>query len=170
MQFTIYVIPILFIILMLYSYYKKVNVYDNFISGSKDSLSLILSILPYIIAISIMIELFRTSNFSAILSDVFAPVFKVLGIPKELTELIILRPFSGNGTIKLLEDIYSTYGVDSYIARVASVLIGSSDTIFYIAVVYFSSTKIKSLRYGVFVALFAIFIGTITACLICKYI
>ena len=165
-----YVIPVIIILLILFAYYKKVNVYDNFIGGTKDSLSLILSILPYLVAISIMIELFRVSNFSSVLSDIFAPVFSVLGIPKELTELIVLRPFSGNGTIKLLEDIYKTYGADSYIARVASVLIGSSDTIFYIAVVYFSKTKVKSLRYGVFVSLFAIFIGTITACFICKYI
>lgn len=117
-----------------------------------------------------MIEVFRQSGLSTYLSNLFYPIFLKLGIPKELTEIVILRPFSGNGTIKLLEDIYKTYGADSYISRVASVLIGSSDTIFYIAVVYFASTKIKSLRYGVFVSMFATFVGTITACLLCKYI
>ncbi len=165
-----YIVPIIIILIILYSFYKKVNVYDNFIGGTKDSMELIISILPYLVGISIMIELFRYSNLSSYLSQFLSPVFAKLGIPSELTELVVLRPFSGNGTIKLLEDMYKTYGADSYVSRVASVLIGSSDTIFYIAVVYFASTKIKSLRYGVFVAFISTFIGTITACLLCRYI
>lgn len=165
-----YIIPVVIIAIIFYAYIKNVSVYDGFVGGAKSSVKLIFTILPFLVSVSVMIEVFRYSGFSGTLTQWLTPAFKFIGIPPELAELIILRPFSGNGTIALLENIYKTYSPDSYIARVASVIIGSSDTLFYIAVVYFSGTKIKKLRYGIPVALIATFIGTVTACYICRYL
>lgn len=165
-----YVVPVIFILVILYSFYKKTSVYDGFVGGAKDSVKMIFQIMPFLITVSVMIEVFKVSGLSDMLTKTASPVMTFLGIPKELTELIILRPFSGNGSIALVEDIYKTYSPDSYISRVASVIIASSDTVFYIAVVYFCNTKVKKLRYGIPVCLFATFIGTITACLICRYL
>lgn len=165
-----YVLPVIFILIILYAFYKKTSVYDGFVGGAKDSVKMIFSILPYLITVCIMIEVFRSSGLSDLMVKTFSPLMTFLGIPPELSELIILRPFSGSGSIALIEDIYKTYSPDSYVARVASVIIGSSDTVFYIAVVYFCKTKIKNLRYGIPVCLIATFVGTITACLICRYI
>ena len=135
-----YVLPVIFILIILYAFYKKTSVYDGFVGGAKDSVKMIFSILPYLITVCIMIEVFRSSGLSDLMVKTFSPLMTFLGIPPELSELIILRPFSGNGSIALIEDIYKTYSPDSYVARVASVIIGSSDTVFYIAVVYFCKT------------------------------
>ena len=105
---------------------------------------------------------------SETIADYTNPFFRLIGIPKELTELIIIRPLSGSGSLALLEELYQTYGVDSYVSRCASVIIGSSETVFYIAAVYFSTTKVKKLRSAIPIALIATFIGTIFACLFCR--
>lgn len=165
-----YIIPVVIILIIFYAHIKKVSVYDGFVGGAKNSIDLILTILPYLMAIAVMIEVFKVSGLSESLTKLLTPCLSALGIPPELTELIILRPFSGNGTLAILENIYKTYSPDSYISRVASVLIGSTDTIFYIAIVYFSKTKITKLRYGIPIVLIATFVGTITACYICKFL
>ena len=116
------------------------------------------------VAIFVFVELMKVSGVSDWLSIKIAPVLEALGIPAELSELIILRPFSGNGSLAIVRDIYATYGVDSYIARCASVVIGASDTIFYVVAVYFSTTKVKKLRYTIPVCLIASLVGSITAC------
>lgn len=148
---------------------KKVPIFDNFVQGSKESLTLVLSIFPYICAILIAVELFSQSGLGGYVSQAFAPVLKFVGIPQELCELLIIRPLSGNGSIAMLEKIYITYGVDSYISRCASVIVGASETVFYIATVYFSSTQVKKLRYAIPVSLFASFAGAIVSCLICRF-
>ncbi|MDD4833027.1 MAG: spore maturation protein, partial [Clostridia bacterium] len=91
-----------------------------------------------------------------------------LGVPAELSELIILRPFTGSGSIAILNDIYAQYGVDSYVGRCASVIMGVSETVFYIAGVYFAKTEIKKLGCAIPVALVCSFIGCILACLFCR--
>ncbi len=163
-----YIIPVLILVLLVYGGVKRVGVYDCFTEGAKEAGKLIISIFPYIAAIYIGVQLFKASGAGAALADFLEPVMSLIGIPKELTELIIIRPLSGSGSLALLEEIFAEYGPDSYVARCASVIIGSSDTVFYIAAVYFSTTKVKHLRYAIPVALFATFIGAIFACLICR--
>lgn len=165
-----YFIPIIILLILIYGAAKKVNCYISFTNGAKKSLDLIIDIFPFIIAIMIMVELFRVSNLSFYLSQALSPVFNFLGIPSQLCELVLLKPFSGSGSLALLDNIYKTYGVDSYISRCASVIMGSSETIFYISTVYFSKTKVKRLGYAIPVSLFATFIGAILGCLICKII
>ena len=97
-----------------------------------------------------------------------SPVFGFLGIPKELTKLMILRPLSGNGSLAILDEIYLMYGVDSYIARCGSIIAGAAETIFYITAVYFSTTKITKLRYAIPVSLISTIIGAIVGCLLCR--
>ena len=135
--------PVLLIITLLVALLKKIPVYDSFIEGIKEAFNLVISLLPYLAAILISIELMRASGLSQMLGRAVSPVFKVMGIPPQLCELLILRPLSGSGSLSLLEKIYADYGVDSYIGRCASVIMGSSDTIFYIVAVYFSTSKDK---------------------------
>ena len=165
-----YIIPLIIFFILIYGIAKKVNCYTSFTTGAKKSFELIIDIFPFIIAIMIMVELFRISNLSYYLSVAFSPIFKLLGIPPQLCELVLLKPFSGSGSLALLNNIYSNYGVDSYISRCASVIMGSSETIFYISTVYFSKTKVKRLGYAIPVSLLATIIGTIVGCLLCKII
>ena len=165
-----YLIPAIILFLFLYATLKGVNTYNSFIDGTKASLKLIFNIFPYIVAVFIMVELFRVSGFAFILSDALAPFFNLLAIPKELIELVLLRPFTGSGSLALLSDIYETYGTDTYLGRAASVIMGSSETVFYVAAVYFSKTSVKKLGYAIPVALFATLVGAVVACLICRII
>lgn len=165
-----YIIPIIILFVLCYGFIKKVNCYSSFTTGAKKSLSLIIDIFPFIIAIMIMIELFRVSNLSFYFAKLLSPLFKLFGIPTELCELTLLKPFSGSGSLALLDNIYKTYGVDSYISRCASVIMGSSETVFYISTVYFSKTKVKRLGYAIPVSLLATIIGVIFGCFICKII
>jgi spore maturation protein B len=117
-----------------------------------------------------MTELFDKSGLSDILIKFLTPFFSFLGIPKEVAKLVLLKPFSGSGSLALVSEIYTTYGVDSYIARCASVIYGSSETVFYVATVYFAGAKTKNVLKPVLISLFASFVSCVFACFICKVI
>ena len=105
---------------------------------------------------------------SHMFSDFVAPFFEFCGVPKELSQLVILKNFSGCGSLAVLENIFVTYGVDSYLARAGSCIAGCSEAIFYIMAVFFSKTKITKFRYAILVGVVANFIGAIASCLICR--
>jgi spore maturation protein B len=163
-----YFIPVLILLILIYAFIKKVPAYSSFAEGAKAALKLCFDIFPYIAAIFICVQLFKTSGLSALLSDFLAPAFKVLGIPKELCELILIRPFSGNASLALLTEIYQSYGADSYIGRCASVVISSSDTVFYISALYFAGTNVKKFKYAIPVALTANIFAAVLACLLIR--
>ncbi len=167
---SIYILPILFIGLFLYGFFKKINTYDTFVKGAKGAIKLVVEIFPYIACIMIAVALLRVSGATEFLAKCLAPVFNFLGIPPELCELILLRPFTGSGSYALLNDVFAVYGPDSYIGRCASVILGCSETIFYVATIYLSQTKIKKLGYAIPCALIASIIGAIFACLLCRII
>ena len=163
-------LPTLIACVLMYSLFKRVDAYASFVKGAKESIPLIVSLLPYIIAMFIAIELFRTSGLSAVLCKVISPLFNVLGIPSEVTELTIIRPFSSNAAYVLLKDIFTLYGPDSYVGKCASVIMGSSDTLFYVSSIYFASTKVKKTLLTVPIALLCNIIGAFLACFLCRFI
>ena len=165
-----YILPAFIGIIILWAFIKRVPVYDSFVKGSKESISLILSVFPYICAVLIAVELFSLSGLNAYLAKIMSPVLSFLGIPPELSEILIIRPLSGNGSLALLEGIYENYGVDSYVARCASVIVGASETVFYVGSVYFSTTKVKKLRYAIPISLVACYVGAVASCVLCRFI
>lgn len=165
---SVYILPILILGLFAYSFFKKVNVYKSFVEGAKGAFELCLDIFPYIVAILVAVALFRASGLANFLINLISPIFNVLGIPSEVSELVLLRPFTGSGSFAILDNIYSTYGADTYIARCASCIMGSSETLFYVATVYASKTSIKKLSYAIPVGILASIFGAIISCLICK--
>ncbi len=167
---SIYILPILFLLLIIYCCFKRINTYDHFVKGAKGAITLVVDIFPFIASILIAVALLRVSGITTFLGKALSPLFNVLGIPTELCELVLLRPFTGSGSYGILENIFTTYGADSYISRCACVIMGCSETIFYVATVYISQTKVKKLLYAIPVALACSLVGTILACLVCKII
>lgn len=159
------IIPIFIIFTLLYSLIKKINAYDCFVSGARQSVDLCINTFAYLVAIFIIVELLSISGLSAMLSKLTAPVFNFFGIPSELTEFLIIRPFTGSGSIGMLSNLFSVYGPDSYVSKCACVIMSCSETTFYVVAVYFSTTKIKKLKYTIPVCLLSAFIGSIIACL-----
>ena len=168
MKYNAMILPILFLFLFAYCLYKHINTYETFVKGAKGAIKLVVDIFPFIASILIAVALLRVSGITDMLARLLSPVFNALGIPPELCELVLLRPFTGSGSYGILENIFTTYGADSYISRCACVIMGCSETIFYVATVYISQTKVKKLFYAIPVALACSLIGTILACLICK--
>ena len=163
-----YIIPVIFIIIFLFAAIKKVKIYDEFSAGIAEAVKFTFSLIPCLAAIFMMCELFEASGLSAFLTKILSPVFSALGIPAELTKLVLIKPFSGSGSLAYLNEIIKDYGADSYITRCACVCFGSSETVFYISAVYFAGAKVKNLAAPIAVVLIATFISTIFACLLCR--
>lgn len=165
---ALYVIPVFIIISLIYSSFKKVNAYESFVGGARQSIDICINTFAYLVAIFAVVELLSVSGISLWLTKIAEPVFKVFGIPSELVEFLLLRPFTGSGSIAMLSNIFAKYGADSYIAKCACVIMSCTETTFYVVAVYFSTTKIKKLRYTVPVCLISAFIGAIIACALCR--
>lgn len=165
---SVYVIPLMFVFILIYAHFKKVRIYDSFTDGAKSAIPLAINIFPYLAGIFVMTELFEASGISNALTDFLSPLFEFLGIPKQLTKLVLIKPFSGSGALAVLSDIFTEFGVDSYISRCACVIYGSSETVFYIAAVYFAGAKTKNLTKPIAISLIACFASCVFACFICK--
>ena len=168
MKFVDYVVPVLLLILLAYSLIKKIDVYSTFLEGVKKALNLVVSIFPCIVAIFLMLELFSKSGLEKVFTDALSPVFELFGVPKEVIKLVLLKPFSGSGSLTELNNIFITYGCDSRISLIASAIYGSSETIFYISAIYFVNCKNKKATKGIIISIVACFIATILGCLFCR--
>ena len=162
-------LPFVFIAAFVCAFVKKVNAYGSFIQGAKEAVPLAVSLFPFVAAVIIAVELMRASGLYNVFNFVFSPLLKLLGIPEELSQLALLRPFSGSGSLALLNDVFTVYGPDSYVGRCASVMFGSTETVFYIATVYFSGTKVRRLGGALVIALACCVLSAALACLLCKF-
>lgn len=165
-----YIIPIFLIVLFFVCLIKNINAYDGFVHGAKSAVELCINTFPYLVAIFAAVELFKLSGLSSVMTDIISPVLGFLGIPPELSEFLVIRPFSGSGSVAMLSEIMSTYGADSFATKCAAVIMSCSETVFYIIAVYFSTIKIKKLRPTILLALLSTFLGSIVACAVCRII
>ena len=168
MNISVYIIPVLILALFIYARFRGVKIYESFTDGVKGAVGLALSLFPYLATIFIMTELFEVSGLAGMLQNFLSPVWRWLGIPEQLGQLILIKPFSGSGSLAVLSDVYAKYGSDSYVSRCASVIFGSSETVFYVSAVYFSSCKYKKLAGPIFISLAATTLSAVLACLICR--
>lgn len=165
-----YLIPLILISSFVLSAIKKVSLYDSLTEGIKEALMLTIKLCPNLVAVFMAISLMQASGLSGVIANLVSPMFMYLGIPKELLELIILRPLSGSGSLAILQNIFDTYGVDSYISVSASIIMGSTETIFYVVGVYFQGESDKKTGLAIPITLFASFIGTVVACAVARII
>ncbi|MEG1930189.1 MAG: nucleoside recognition domain-containing protein [Anaerovorax sp.] len=163
-------IPIMVTVILLYGIVKKAPIYDQFITGAKDGLHTAMGIAPFIIAIFMAIKVMVSSGAMSFLEKIIGPLFHILGIPKELMSLIILRPVSGSGSLVIVEQLCQLYGADSFIGRTASVMAGSCETVFYVLAIYFGVTAVKNMRHSLSVGMVGYLVGIFSSLLICMYI
>jgi spore maturation protein SpmA len=145
---------------------NKINVYEAFIEGAKEGFNVAISIIPYLVAMLIAIGVFRASGAMDVLIDGISYLLKLLGLPTDFTPALptaLMKPLSGSGARGLMVDAMKTYGADSFIGRLTSIMQGSTDTTFYVIALYFGSVGIKKTRHAISSGLFADFVGMITA-------
>ncbi len=162
------IIPVIFILSFAFALVRKVRVYDSFTEGVKGAIPLIISVFPYVAAVTMLSKLLETSGVSGSLAKWLSPFFKFAGVPQEVAPLVLIKPLSGSGAIAVLTEILETQGVDSYAGRCACVIYGSSETIFYIGAVYFAGLKRKKLNAAVWIALLSFLASVIFGCFLCK--
>ena len=161
-------VPILIIFVISYGAIRGVKVYDAFCNGARDGLLLVIKILPYICATVISVGLLRDSGLLDIFCAALEKPLAFLGIPSEIISLYLIRPFSSSAALGLLSDIFNTCSVNSFVADVASTMMGSTETTFYTIALYFGSVGIKKTRYTVAVAMICDAVAMFCAILFCK--
>jgi spore maturation protein SpmA len=148
---------------------KKINVFDAFIEGAKEGFEVSVKIIPYLVGLLVAVGLFRTSGALTYLGDGFKWFFGHFNIDTRFTDVLpiaFVRPLSGSGARALMLDNLKTFGPDSFIGHMSSVLYGTADTTFYIVALYFGAVNIKKTRYTVPAMLIADLVGITTAILI----
>ncbi|MCT8975717.1 spore maturation protein [Clostridium sp. CX1] len=162
------IIPIIIFLIIAYGMIKKVKVYECFVEGAKEGLYICVRIFPYLLAMIIAVGVFRESNALDYFISIVKPVVKLIGLPPEVVPLVLVKPLSGSGAMGIFAETLNKFGADSYIGRVASIIIGSTETIFYTLTVYFGAVGIKKIRHTLWVAIMADMICVILAINIVK--
>ena len=165
-NFSSFILPIVIAIIIIYAILKKVNVYDVFIAGAKDGIEVSVNIFPYLLAMIVAVNVLLKSNIINDLFSLIKPLFIFLKVPVEIIPMAIMRPISGSSSLALMNDIFTNYGVDSFLGRLASTIQGSTDTTIYILTLYFGFVGIKKIRYAMWVGLFADLVGVIVSIVI----
>lgn len=142
---------------------RQENSYDRMLTGAAEGLKLLGTILPTLILLLTAVSMFRASGGAELLGALFAPVFRLFGIPPECAMLVLIRPISGSAALAVGSELMAQYGVDSVIGRTAAVMLGSTETTFYTLSVYFGAAGIRKTRYTLPAALFADFVGFLAA-------
>lgn len=140
---SLWIIPVLIGLILIYGTYKQVPTYESFVEGGKEGIKIAVSIIPFLVGMLVAISVFRASGALEFLMDLIRPGIKAIGIPPEIVPLAIIRPISGNAALGMTSDLLAAYGPDSFIGRLASVFQGSTDTTFYVLTVYFGAVGIK---------------------------
>ncbi len=153
---------------MIYGIKKKVDLYDTFIEGSKESFDLIFSMFPCMLAMIFSLNIFLKSGMIDYIFYILKPIIGIFKIPIEVFPMILLRPISGSASLAFLNNLFSEHGPDSIIGLMASVIQGSTDTTFYVLTLYFGSIGIKKIRYSLWAGLFADLIGILSAIITVK--
>ena len=153
MNITDFIIPLITVSVLVYAAIKRVDVFGAFCEGASEGITTCREILPALVLLLVCIGMFRASGAVDIITKALEPLCAAVGFPKEVMPLVILRPFSGSGAMAVYNDIANTVGADTFAERVAATLIGSSETTFYTAAVYFSAVKCRKTRFAVPAAL-----------------
>lgn len=160
---SLYILPIMILSILTLGMAKKVPVYEEFIEGAKDGFKVAVSIIPYLVAIIVAVSMFKASGILDILKN-FANSF----IPPDIIPIIFTRSLSGSATLGLFSEIAKNLGPDSYVTKLAAIMVGSSETTFYVLAVYFGSIGIKKYRYAILTGIIADITGIVLAILVAR--
>ena len=165
-----FVIPVFIAVIMVIGLAKRVDVFGEFTDGAKDNLKSAFDVLPALIALMTAIGMFKASGGLEIISSAIAPLTEFLGFPRECIPLALIRPVSGSGALAVFESILTEVSPDSFAGRVASVVIGSTETTFYTIAVYYGITKVKKTKHAIASSLTADLTGFILSALTVRLI
>lgn len=160
------IIPFIVLFIIFYGFFKKIDVFDSFMDGSKEGFIIVKKMFPSMLGMILAINIFTSSGAVNYLFSFLKPLFSIFNIPFEILPISMLRPLSGSFGLGLLNDIYRKYGPDSFIGILSSVIQGSSDTTIYIITLYYGTVGIKKIRHSLWVGLLCDMFMVITSVII----
>lgn len=160
------IIPLFIFFIVSYGLSKKHNIYSDFIDGASDGFKTVIGIMPTLIGLMVAVGVLRASGFLDFLSKILGNVMSFLHFPVELVPLTIVKMFSSSAATGLLIDLYKEFGPDSSLGILASIMMSSTETIFYTMSVYFLTAHVHKSRYTLAGALFTTLVGTIASVII----
>jgi len=164
----IWAIPVILVLIVLFGMFKKVKVYEVFVEGAKEGFDVGVRIIPYLVAILAAIAIFRASGALDLISTAIAPILSKIGFPAEALPMALIRPLSGSGALGVMTELIETHGPGSFTGRIASVMMGSTETTFYVMAVYLGSVGIRKGRHTLAACLTADVAGLAAAFVVCK--
>src|SRR3712207_5562845 len=147
MNFTKSIIPVIILLIILLGMSKGVKVYECFVEGAKEGISICIRIFPYLLAMLLAVGIIRESGVLNYIIGGVGKVTSAVDLPSEVLPLVLIKPLSGSGALGVFTEIIKTYGPDTYVGVLASIIMGTTETIFYTVSVYYGSVKIKKIRH-----------------------
>jgi len=166
-QISVWTIPVLIAFIPLYAAFRKIPVYETFLDGAKDGFQTAIDIIPPLVGMMTAIAMFRASGALEAIIGAIRPFMEAIGVPGEVLPLAFLRPITGAGSLAYVTDLMKTEGPDSFAAKVAATIQGSTDTTLYVLMVYFGAVGIRNARYALKVGLFSDVVGFFAAVGVC---
>ncbi|MDA3733408.1 spore maturation protein [Niameybacter massiliensis] len=163
-------IPLVMCSIVIYGLLHKVDIFQSFIDGAKEGLCVVVSILPTLVALMLGVGMLKSSGGLDGLVRLLSPLVASTNFPKEVLPIALMRTVSSSASTGLILDIFQTYGPDSFIGRLVSIMFGCTETIFYTMSVYFMTIKVKNTRYTVVGGLIASFVGILCAYFLTCYL
>ena len=167
-KFSLCILPAYILVILTYGMIKKIPVYEEFVEGAKDGFKVAITIIPYLVALIVAISMFRASGALEWLTQALSPILEICKIPSDIVPIIFTRSLSGSATLGLFSEIASTHGAEAFITKLAAIMVGSSETTFYVLTVYFGSVGIKKFRYALLTGIIADIIGIVLAILVAR--
>lgn len=167
-ELSVWSIPIVLMVILLIALLRGVKVYEVFVEGASEGFHTSIRIMPFLIAMMVSIGIFRDSGAMDLIISGMTSSLDFLGVPEQLVPLAIMRPLSGTGAMGLATELLNSYGPDSLYGRIASTIMGSTDTTFYILTVYFGAVGITKPRYSLYVGLIGDFTGFFASIYLCQ--
>ena len=158
-QLSRWAVPVILLLIPLIGYLRGVKVYETFVEGAAEGFNTAIRIMPFLVAMLVAIHVFRAAGTMDVFIGLLQPFLEFFSIPPELAPLALMRPLSGSGSLGITMELLNTYGPDSLVGRMASTILGSTDTTFYILTVYFGAIGVRNPRYSVIVGLTGDLIG-----------
>jgi spore maturation protein SpmA len=159
-----WLMPILILLIIIYGVGRGVKVYEAVTEGAKQGFEIAIRIIPFLVAILVAIGMFRASGAMEMVSNLLSPLTNLIGMPAEVLPMALLRPLSGGGAFGIMSELIER-SPDSYSAFLASTMMGSTETTFYILAVYFGAVGITRIRHALVAGLLADATGLLAACI-----
>ena len=166
---SLWSLPLIIIVILTMGLYKKLPIYEIFTEGAKDGFKVSVNIIPYLIAIIVGISMLRASGIIEQIEHLLAPYLEQFKVSAEVIPIMLVRSLSGSAALGIFSDIAHSSGADTYATKLAAIMVGSSETTFYVLAVYFGAVGISKIRYALIVGLLADLIGIIAAIAVCRW-